>query len=343
MKRSKAGFTLVELLVVIAIIGILIGMLLPAVQQVREAARRSSCMNNLKQLGLGCLNFESATSHFPTSGLSGGDTTWVSTPVHKGVSVGPEAATWTYQIMPYIEAQALADLRELPGGFVFEVLPDNTFPIEQRLQPLTCPSRGPRTCFALNDTRTFVINDYANVENAYFEEARRAPFLAGAPIPAFNTVESYIGIIARGGRGNLFANPPRLIEKFSRVGFNDIADGSSNTVLLMEKSADAQTYNPVAQEGRFMQGDFGGYLAPGWHTNGRFVWPLVADNDQPRAVAPTGPQVTREEGFGGPHPGVTTAVFGDGSVRAISNEISFDNIHRICDRQDGTVVPFEEF
>ena len=69
----KQGFTLVELLVVIAIIGILIGMLLPAVQQVRESARRTQCANNLKQLSLGILNFESAHSHFPAGALSAAD------------------------------------------------------------------------------------------------------------------------------------------------------------------------------------------------------------------------------------------------------------------------------
>ena len=70
MKNCRRGFTLVELLVVIAIIGLLIAMLLPAVQAVREAARRTKCVNNLRQIGLATLNFESANSHFPPASIS---------------------------------------------------------------------------------------------------------------------------------------------------------------------------------------------------------------------------------------------------------------------------------
>jgi prepilin-type N-terminal cleavage/methylation domain-containing protein len=106
MSRNKRGFTLVELLVVIAIIGILIALLLPAVQAARETARRSQCSNNLKQLALGVHNFESARKHFPPAG--------------RGYSwCGPHAANagdpvvinsnGMVDMLPYLEQQAVYD------------------------------------------------------------------------------------------------------------------------------------------------------------------------------------------------------------------------------------------
>src|SRR5687767_1534855 len=94
--RSRLGFTLVELLVVIAIIGVLVALLLPAVQAAREAARRSQCGNQLKQIALGVLNFESAKGHFPAgAGYNGREID------------SPQLSTWTVDILPYAEQAPL--------------------------------------------------------------------------------------------------------------------------------------------------------------------------------------------------------------------------------------------
>jgi len=98
MKRSKA-FTLVELLVVIAIIGILVGMLLPAVQMVREAARRTTCLNNMRQIGLALINYESSYTRLPPG--------W--TTENHSVPIGNPGWGWSAKILPFMEAQNLRD------------------------------------------------------------------------------------------------------------------------------------------------------------------------------------------------------------------------------------------
>lgn len=100
-RASRQGFTLVELLVVIAIIGILVGLLLPAVQQIREAARRTQCLNNLKQLGLAAHNYESAFKRFPPGYLG-------ATPLPGDYSQNSNIGHLVH-LLPYVEQQAIYD------------------------------------------------------------------------------------------------------------------------------------------------------------------------------------------------------------------------------------------
>lgn len=126
------AFTLVELLVVIAIIGILVALLLPAIQSAREAARRSQCKNNLKNIGLACLNHENTLKVFPTGGEGWGAI--IENYIVNGKPVGTEkmGLGWGYQLLPYLEEGAVTNIR-------------TTVQLRDVVVPIyTCPSRGVR-------------------------------------------------------------------------------------------------------------------------------------------------------------------------------------------------------
>lgn len=343
--RRHRAFTLVELLVVIAIIGILVGLLLPAVQAAREAARRMSCQNNLKQLGLACHNFESANRHFPTAG--GQTNTFWDTGEELGPRFGSENLGWAYQILPYMEQDNLFNMRS-QQGYLGGVTPL----IQQNIPALQCPSRSARQV----NMGTFILalTDYAGVIGNWNEPGWQGFAWEHWVDPRPGEAQFvWTGIIAKGYHHNV-VNSSTV--KFGRVNFGSITDGASNTILLAEKSANAQNYNLATSDGWPWWEAWGQFVGSDWPTMRMFA-PATADNGTPGQGNPVVPALgdtqprpdwmfvnsiqTQEFGFGSSHSAVFNAVLGDGSVRSISQTTDPAILNLLGKRADGLVISTE--
>lgn len=342
MSRSsrRSAFTLIELLVVIAIIAVLIGLLLPAVQKVREAAARSSCQNNLKQVALACHSYESANGALPPGVVgvkpnANGTVTWDATTTAQSSFVGLLSL-----IMPYIEQDSMVrDLSRLAGPSFWSTsvdppitqqpwffgdatnptaYPPATYALaNRRIKSFECPSdpgircgtalgTGAATGVVLGGVLTWHDATGLFVGRWYDDYVGSEVYM---PFGRTN----YLGVCGTGTGTATFTDRDGVVKPLSRyegilhnrakntLAGVTAADGTANTLLIGEQSGTASSTNPAAA----------GYLPYSLDYN------FIGGGTLTTYIGlQTGPTASRFQ-FSSNHSGIVQFAFGDGSVRAL--------------------------
>ncbi|MEE2640123.1 MAG: DUF1559 domain-containing protein [Planctomycetota bacterium] len=350
---KKRGFTLVELLVVIAIIGILIALLLPAVQAAREAARRTQCANNLKQLALASHNYHDTRKKFPPGYLGGNQGLW-------------DGSFWAVQhtgvvahLLPYMEQNNLYDQVEDSTYFELDMnltrflggphgtwwTRDDVWNVSlTRINSLLCPSTDAYE--AVNGTSAFM---YPFRNGAEPRNPATCPFGDGSLVMGYFTASSFTGAnlgrtnymgVAGVGSNHAYPNSCEPHEGIygnrSRNTFGSILDGSSNTLAFGEIIGGYANYLGGNRTRNFSQSWIGGGALPvKWGLKNRYPCPIDSNADQ-------NPYYRAWYQFSSEHPQITQFALGDGSVRPISENIDLWPWYYIAGMRDAQVVELED-
>jgi len=321
-KSNRSGFTLIELLVVIAIIAILVALLLPAVQQAREAARRSSCKNNLKQLGLALHNYHDTHGVFPPgyvdergggSGMDDNDPHW----------------SWTAMVLPFVEQAPLYDQIQVGSNAKTMMgVAANRTAMQTPINSFRCPS----------DAGAPIVQSNLGQRVEYDDGSGDAD--------VGTAVMNYVGVNnSRSNYQNQGTNPANsavgVFFRDSRTQFRDITDGTSNTLLVGERSWKVGNTNIYAGS-LFVVRDMNGGGPAQQHGDqgmlGAMGATITSINGDPTV------ELNRQM-FSSQHKGGAQFVLADGGVKFISENIDHDltnaidsTLERLVGISDGQVI-----
>jgi prepilin-type N-terminal cleavage/methylation domain-containing protein len=301
------GFTLVELLVVIAIIGVLVALLLPAVQAARESARRASCMNKLRQLTLAANNYQDARRHFPSAA---------------SYLVGVDGFSHAAVLLPYFEEEAL---RQLVRPDLAWSDPVNKLARDTPVPQLKCPSQVNDEWMYTNDPAGNLMQDYtANHYEAVLGAKRQ--LCTGTPAAAPASEPYTLDCTVLAARGYAATNGIMYHDsstKRSRTKPREITDGLSKTFLLGELSWDSYSHRS------WIVGRTGSYIY-----SGKNMYTTL--KTQPRSDFPaTIGFPNNDVSFGSQHPGGAHFSNADGSVQFVSENTGIDILRAFASRAGG--------
>ncbi|MFK7817166.1 MAG: DUF1559 domain-containing protein [Planctomycetaceae bacterium] len=330
---SRRGFTLIELLVVIAIIGILISLLMPAVQQAREAARRTQCKNNLKQLALAAHSFHDTYGAFPPARIIESINRPSSSVASTGYSPGLDEPSWPIRLMPFLDQQNMAKLWNVETAYGYHdesvrgqvvstfLCPNRHTPDTARVPDSTVEIKFPCGCGGgSQNVPGGAIIDYV------CNHGDTSPGATG------QFTDFYWG---GNGTGVIISSRPikrdRKVTRdwLDKVKIADIIDGSGNTILFGEPHVPFGEKNKTPYNG---PGYLGRHLTHFSRIGGPGV--PIAHNDEDQRV--------NQFAFGSSHPNVVQFALSDGSVRGITTDVSSRVLGYLCNRLDRSSFSADE-